>query len=74
MSIQEIEEKLDLGKTIKCPHCHSKDTLKIHQEGLSYQYRCNTCLKISLIDINLNGLNINGNEDENELVFAEFSV
>jgi ribosomal protein S27E len=68
MQLSDIEEKLDSGTPIKCPHCRDENTVKIYQDGYSYQYRCNECLKISLIDIVFSVVNVNGIDGEIEFV------
>lgn len=67
----EIEKKLDDGQKIQCPSCYSGDTKKIYQAGLSYQYRCNNCLKIHLIDILWSTVNINGEDGELEFILSD---
>lgn len=69
VQLSEIEEKLDSGTPIKCPHCHDENTVKIYQDGYSYQYRCNNCLKISLIDIVFSVVNVNG--IDGDIVFVD---
>lgn len=62
-------KKVDDGVAIKCPDCKSFETVKIYQDGYNYQYRCNNCLKISLIDMTFSEVNVNGTDGE--VVFVD---